>query len=553
MLRTFTKISGHFAKNIVRDLTELILPLLLIIHKLLGESTRMMRLHRFDRTFTVCFGFFSSFLKANAQNIDYSQCAIDANQTYLAAPNATFLYDQNGKPTNNISQAWGISYKSCVAMCSSTINTQGYEWSLWFQGLTSWVLPWLALTAQLPFETNDKQTNFMALLLALGSPLLITYSLTLTILNARWINQKFRQIKEENKSLRPHRPLQIKAIKAARAFLIDSQHIPIQIFNGQRREFAQLVACPENWAWWNSLREEIQKTKRGWTYSLYAQIGWVCISQLAAVVTFFTSASFDTSIGIGLAINSLWVWMIPVILGWVYVGTQTSAGSIKTALAKITVPALGPETNVSGECIGIRDRTTFDESCTQLRDPIVHFRRCGSQRQRESSFGKDVESVGSQKDIELTASTHTSTNGSLRPLIEHKRRRNCSSHTFLGFSIAGCDLEPGPIFNYARVWNHMNAVYHVASAFAAFTCRQREKQSVHGQPWDPAPEKYDENLRGSPQELSTYISELGEDKINFSVHGRSSPDLVLNCITAALIAIFLQWGSTGAAVVMAYK
>ena len=120
----------------------------------------------------------------------------------------------------------------------------------------------------------------MALLLALGSPSLIIFSLTLTILDARWINQKFRQIKEENKSLRPHRPLQIKAIKAARALLIDSQHIPIQIFNGPRREIAHLIACPENWAWWHSLREEIQKTKRKWTYSLYAQVGWVCVSQL---------------------------------------------------------------------------------------------------------------------------------------------------------------------------------------------------------------------------------------------------------------------------------
>lgn len=113
----------------------------------------------------------------------------------------------------------------------------------------------------------------MALFLALGSPSLITFSLALTILDARWINQKFRHIKDDSESLRPSRDLQSKAIEAARCFLIESQHIPIEIVNGPRREFAQLVACPENWAWWPSLRKKIQKTKKGWTYSLYAQIG----------------------------------------------------------------------------------------------------------------------------------------------------------------------------------------------------------------------------------------------------------------------------------------
>lgn len=140
----------------------------------------------------------------------------------------------------------------------------------------------------------------MALLLALGSPSFITFSLALTVLDARWINGKFRQVKQDNNELRPRRRLQTKAIKDARVLLIESQHIPMRIVNGPRREFPQLVVCPENW-------KEIQKTKREWTYSLYSQIGRVSVSQLLSIVDFFTSASVNTSIGIGLAINSLWV------------------------------------------------------------------------------------------------------------------------------------------------------------------------------------------------------------------------------------------------------
>ena len=198
-------------------------------------------------------GFILSFLKSKALDMDYSKCAINANQTYWKAPNATFLRDQYGKPTDNVSRAWGISYQSCHAICGTPVNFRSCDWSLLSQGLTSWLLPWLALTAQLPFETKDKQANFTALILVLGSPSLITFSLTLTVLNARWINRNFRQIREEVGSLRPHRPLLMKAIKAARAFLIDSQHVPIQAINGPRREIAHLITCPENWAWWLSL------------------------------------------------------------------------------------------------------------------------------------------------------------------------------------------------------------------------------------------------------------------------------------------------------------
>lgn len=497
----------------------------------------------------------------NAQGRDYSQCAIDANQSYWKAPNDTFLRDQRGKPTADMSQAWGISYESCKDICGNPVNTRSYDWNSLSQGLTSWLLPWLALTAQLPFETKDKQTNLMALLLALGSPSLITFSLTLTILDARWINRKFQRIKEDSKNLRPRRSLQTKAIKAARLILIESQHIPIQIFNGPRREFAHLVVCPENWAWWRSLRKEIQKTKREWTYSLYAQIGWVCVSQLVAIVDFFTSTSFNTSIGIGLAINSLWIWMIPVVLGWVYIGTQTSAGSIKAAIASVDVAVIGLERNVTGECIGIRDRTTFDEPCTRSRSAryyspnhVATAMSVPSMDELEPILLKEI-----PRDSHLVASTPADPEQESRPLVrpenQESEHRCPSPNTFLGFSIAGCELEPGPIFNYARIWSHMNAVQHVAEAFSAVIRRQKAKQTVHGQPWNDELGRWDENLKGSPEELSKYISvyKYGVDKRDFSIYGRSSPDLVLNCVTAAFVAIFLQWSSTGAAIVIAYK
>ena len=240
-----------------------------------------------------------------AGSFNNSLCATSAYQTFSNAPNDSFLYDQHGRLTGDVANAWGISYHSCEVLCGTEDNIGYYDWHFLSQGITSWLIPWLALTAQLPFETKDKTSNFLALLLALGSPALVVFSLALTILDTRRINQIFRQVKEKSHELK--RPLQSKAVEAARFILTEMHHVPIQIYNGRRREISQLIVNPDNWAWWCSLRRKLLRTKRKWTYSLYAQIGWVCVSQLLTIIDFFTSGSSDSTIGIGLAINSLWL------------------------------------------------------------------------------------------------------------------------------------------------------------------------------------------------------------------------------------------------------
>jgi len=79
--------------------------------------------------------------------------------------------------------------------------------------------------------------------------------------------------------------------------------------------------------------------------------------------------------------------MIPVVLGWVYVGTQTSAGTIEEAITRIKVPVLGDEKDLSGECIGIRDRTAFSDTLI-LED---HDASSGNDRQGEGNSRKQGE------------------------------------------------------------------------------------------------------------------------------------------------------------------
>jgi hypothetical protein len=191
------------------------------------------------------------------------------NTTYSNNPNTLTLLDQNGQPTKNFLDAWGITYKACQIFCVG--DASFVDWNSFSTQLSSWLLPWLALTAQLPFKTKSTFSNFQALFMAIGSPLLIIYSLSLTILNARSINDEFRRLKDGVKVL--DRPKQTKAVKATRLLLTESQSVPIQVVSGLSRELAQMVVDPVNWTWWPTAVDEIMKTKRGWTYSLKRLLG----------------------------------------------------------------------------------------------------------------------------------------------------------------------------------------------------------------------------------------------------------------------------------------
>jgi hypothetical protein len=126
--------------------------------------------------------------------------------------------------------------------------------------------------------------------------------------------------------------------------------------------------------------------------------------------------------------------------------------------------------------------------------------------------------------------------------------------TFIGFSVTGDDSEPGPIFNYARVWSHMNAVARIVEALSSFTDKQkrRPRQRVDREgPWDDS--SWDVNLEGTPEQMSRYISARGLDVQFLPAHSQPLSGVARNCIKASIVAIFLGWGTTGAGLLIAYK
>jgi hypothetical protein len=522
--------------------------------------------------------------------VDFGQCEEAVNTSYFNDPTIGYLRDEHGNPTSNISTAWGITYPACLNIC--TAGQSFIEWNVFSPQFSTWLLPWLALTAQLPFETRSRAKNFQALYLAIGSPLLIIYSLTLTILTARKINSCFRQIKEEAVNMQKEaKKALFEILENVRIILIESQNIPLGIVNGPGRQIAQLVVNPRNGTWWSHVAGEIVKTKREWTYSLIAQLSMVIVAQLFSIIDYFTSAADDTTISVGLALNSLWIWMISVTLGWVFVGTQTSAGSIKAAIASATVPELGDETNVGG-IVGLEDRTRYDgvaqrgersrfglgslyfsrasrayrKAHPHWEHPEVVRRGRGTQRARNAQeSAENVELQELQRflavpDLERGDTQKSSGDSSTRvgsqenndegPAAATDSHKSWMEKRF-GISFTGDDLEPGPIFNYARVWSHMNVLAYLVEAFTESIRHQLLKQSVSGQTWDPT--NYSSNLRGSPENMSRYITAGYVDLEPFSIHSKSLSSFNWNCVGAALVAIILFWCTTGAGVLIAYE
>ena len=126
---------------------------------------------------------------------------------------------------------------------------------------------------------------------------------------------------------------------------------------------------------------------------------------------------------------------------------------------------------------------------------------------------------------------------------------NVVIETCIGYSVEGCDLQIGCMFNFARMWNYRAAVRHVVEAFKEMCIAQRAHRTVSGAAWDE--KDRGENLRGSPEMMSRYIFKYGNYR-SLSDHG-STRGVVITQIWAAMIAMIMLWSSTGSALLIAYQ
>ena len=149
----------------------------------------------------------------------------------------------------------------------------------------------------------------------MGSPALAAYSLVLTSLNARLIHRRAQRIEHESKN------------DVARA-LISLQQSPLELTKDERL----LAFIPSSDKWRDEIVERLNR-RNGWSIATGSSVAWVVIAFTFTLVDSFVSlsGSANSSASDGLAVGTLWLWLLCLVIGWLWVPTF-SCSELKSAI-----------------------------------------------------------------------------------------------------------------------------------------------------------------------------------------------------------------------------
>ncbi|KAJ7458898.1 hypothetical protein FB451DRAFT_1341766 [Mycena latifolia] len=215
--------------------------------------------------------------------------------------------DNHGSPVD-ITVATGMNYALCVKTCGAGV-----------QFYSTWLLPFLALVSQLPFGGDTIFENSMSILLNVGSPTLAAYSVTLTVLNSRWIYRLFSGISYPN------------AKNAARV-LNNLQQFPVEVsWNGY--VLASLVVLPENDEWWSELLVYLDvKHAYTWSFANGTSIIWVVVAFSLTLIDAFTRTLTQYSVGDGVAVGFAWLWLLGIVICCLNAGPRCDTKILRNAI-----------------------------------------------------------------------------------------------------------------------------------------------------------------------------------------------------------------------------
>lgn len=218
-------------------------------------------------------------------------------------------------------QAAGMQYSTCMEHCGKHPET--FALGTFVQQFSAWLLPWLALISQLPFGAKHRVDNLMSMFLAVGSPMLAAYSLALTVLNGRWAARRFSGMTYPNS-------------RYAFRILNNLQQTPIKIRDDGL--LASLVILPQNDEWWKDLAERMEFTYT-WSIAAATQIAWVLIAYVLTLADTFTSLPAQPGSGSdglfhGQAIGSVWLWLLPVVFGWLQISPKCDDARVRRAVSR---------------------------------------------------------------------------------------------------------------------------------------------------------------------------------------------------------------------------
>ncbi|KAJ6567570.1 hypothetical protein DFH09DRAFT_441515 [Mycena vulgaris] len=311
----------------------------------------------------------------------------------------------NSGNASNISTATAITYDLCVKACGS--GPEPFVWKIFSQQFTAWLLPYLALMAQLPFGADDKLDNVVAVLLSVGSPTLAAYSLALTVSNGHWISRRFSGFSYPN-------------VRNAVQILNRLQQTPIEIAT-HGSLLAALVVFPENNKWWSELVVGLDYAHT-WSIPSVASIAWVSVAFLFTLIDSF-SVTITSSIlnANGQGVGSVYIWLLPVVIGWLQLGPKCDSDRLHRAVERANAEAfvaseLGPVH--ADQSDGWKDRAI---SLTKRVGSVHRDEQCSPPIYNYARFLPWVQSVEKVSLVFEKASERAEHHDSVDPMIPWER------------------------------------------------------------------------------------------------------------------------------------
>ncbi|KAG7451519.1 uncharacterized protein BT62DRAFT_1000769 [Guyanagaster necrorhizus] len=242
-------------------------------------------------------------LVSSALSVNFSQCLVDIQSGKYGING---LLDNQGNPVSTYGNATAATLKLCYHACGR--GSEPFSFPAFAQESSAWFVPWLALLSQLPFGANDLFENASYIILAVGSPTLIIYSLSLSAINTRWIGRLF-----DNAKRYPNRNYTARAFNAL-------QHCCFYL-EPSDDVLASVIVLPQNDAWWEGLVQELESRRLGWTISAFFNLIWVLISFILTIIDALNTPNQDTNAS-GQSIGLLWLWLYPVVVGWIVLSPE---------------------------------------------------------------------------------------------------------------------------------------------------------------------------------------------------------------------------------------
>ncbi|KAI5834609.1 hypothetical protein K523DRAFT_368922 [Schizophyllum commune Tattone D] len=278
-------------------------------------------------------GFSGCLLGAGARRVNFDSCLANIRSVNISDPEVISSLGITDNYGNRISVdealhnprydcdesdplcfVTAISVAECNRSCGE--GPEPFSWSTFSQQFGAWLLPWLALVSQLPFGARLRVDNLMSVVLAIGSPALAGYSLVFTVLNSHWLTKRFYPYRYPNLRL---------AVRA----LSSLQQSPLRVHTDGGL-LASLVALHHNDEWWSELVHWLEYTHT-WSISAVTNILWVVIAYVFTVINAFTEISQEINAN-GQANGSLWLWLLPIVVGWLQISPKCDADRLEKAM-----------------------------------------------------------------------------------------------------------------------------------------------------------------------------------------------------------------------------